>query len=50
MALSEEGAQVIDVRARGLANLHAALMTLFVGAVFWAWAYVNPITGYRTSI
>jgi len=41
VALSEEGAQVIDVRARGLANLHAALMTLFVGAVFWAWAYVN---------
>ncbi len=32
---------MIDVRARGLANLHAALMTLFVGAIFWAWAYVN---------
>ncbi len=32
---------MIDVRARGLANLHAAMMTLFVGAVFWAWAWVN---------
>jgi exopolysaccharide biosynthesis polyprenyl glycosylphosphotransferase len=32
---------MIDVRARGLANIHAALMTLFVGAVFWAWATVN---------
>jgi exopolysaccharide biosynthesis polyprenyl glycosylphosphotransferase len=32
---------MINVRARGLANIHAALMTLFVGAVFWAWALVN---------
>jgi lipopolysaccharide/colanic/teichoic acid biosynthesis glycosyltransferase len=32
---------VIDARARGLANIHAAVMTLFVGVVFWAWAYVN---------
>ncbi len=29
---------MIDARARGLANIHAAVMTLFVGAVFWAWA------------
>ena len=32
---------MIDTRARGLANLHAALMTLMVGALFWAWAYLN---------
>ncbi len=32
---------MIDARARGLANIHAAVMTLFVGAVFWVWAYVN---------
>jgi lipopolysaccharide/colanic/teichoic acid biosynthesis glycosyltransferase len=32
---------MIDARARGLANIHAALMTLFVSAVFWAWALVN---------
>jgi lipopolysaccharide/colanic/teichoic acid biosynthesis glycosyltransferase len=32
---------MIDARARGLANIHAALMTLVVGAVFWAWAFVN---------
>ena len=32
---------MIDTRARGLANLHAALVTLFVGALFWAWALVN---------
>jgi exopolysaccharide biosynthesis polyprenyl glycosylphosphotransferase len=32
---------MIDARARGLANIHAALMTLFVGAVFWAWAFIN---------
>jgi exopolysaccharide biosynthesis polyprenyl glycosylphosphotransferase len=32
---------MIDARARGLANIHAALMTLVVGAIFWAWAYVN---------
>jgi lipopolysaccharide/colanic/teichoic acid biosynthesis glycosyltransferase len=32
---------VIDARARGLASIHAAVMTLFVGAVFAAWAYVN---------
>ena len=30
-----------DARARGLANIHAAVTTLFVGAVFWAWATVN---------
>jgi exopolysaccharide biosynthesis polyprenyl glycosylphosphotransferase len=32
---------MIDARARGLANLHAAAMTLFVAAVFWTWSYVN---------
>ncbi len=32
---------MIDARARGLANIHAALSTIFVGALFWAWAYVN---------
>jgi len=32
---------VIDARARGFANIHAALMTLFVGAAFWAWALLN---------
>ena len=32
---------MIDARARGLANIHAAVMTLFVGVVFWAWAWVN---------
>jgi lipopolysaccharide/colanic/teichoic acid biosynthesis glycosyltransferase len=32
---------MIDARARGLANIHAALSTLFVGALFWAWACVN---------
>ena len=32
---------MIDARARGLANIHAAVVTLFVGAVFWVWAYVN---------
>jgi lipopolysaccharide/colanic/teichoic acid biosynthesis glycosyltransferase len=32
---------MIDARARGLANIHAALMTLFVGVVFWAWAFIN---------
>jgi exopolysaccharide biosynthesis polyprenyl glycosylphosphotransferase len=32
---------MIDARARGLASLHAAAMTLFVGAVFWTWAYIN---------
>ena len=32
---------MIDARARGLANIHAALMTLVVGAVFWVWAFVN---------
>ncbi|HEY4988721.1 MAG TPA: sugar transferase, partial [Opitutaceae bacterium] len=32
---------MIDARARGLANLHAAMMTLFVGVVFGAWAFVN---------
>jgi exopolysaccharide biosynthesis polyprenyl glycosylphosphotransferase len=30
---------MIDARARGLANLHVAAMTVFVAAVFWAWAY-----------
>jgi len=29
---------VIDARARGLANIHAAIMTAFVGAFFWAYA------------
>jgi lipopolysaccharide/colanic/teichoic acid biosynthesis glycosyltransferase len=32
---------MIDARARGLANIHAALMTFVAGAVFWIWAYVN---------
>jgi exopolysaccharide biosynthesis polyprenyl glycosylphosphotransferase len=32
---------MIDARARGLANMHAAAMTLFVAAVFWGWAYLN---------
>ncbi len=32
---------MIDARARGLANIHAAILTLFVGVLFWAWAYVN---------
>ena len=32
---------MIDARARGLANIHAALMTVFVGALFWAWAGIN---------
>jgi exopolysaccharide biosynthesis polyprenyl glycosylphosphotransferase len=32
---------MIDARARGLANIHAALMTLFVGAVFCVWALIN---------
>ncbi len=32
---------MIDARARGLANLHAAAMTLFVAAVFWTWATLN---------
>jgi len=30
---------MIDARARGLANIHVAAMTVFVVAVFWAWAY-----------
>ncbi|HZZ19787.1 MAG TPA: sugar transferase [Opitutaceae bacterium] len=32
---------MIDARARGLANIHAALMTVFVAVVFWAWALIN---------
>jgi exopolysaccharide biosynthesis polyprenyl glycosylphosphotransferase len=32
---------MIDARARGLANIHAAAMTLFVAAVFWIWAELN---------
>jgi lipopolysaccharide/colanic/teichoic acid biosynthesis glycosyltransferase len=32
---------MIDARARGLANIHSALMTLFVGLLFWAWAAIN---------
>jgi exopolysaccharide biosynthesis polyprenyl glycosylphosphotransferase len=32
---------MIDARARGLANIHVAAMTIFVCAVFWAWAYVS---------
>jgi exopolysaccharide biosynthesis polyprenyl glycosylphosphotransferase len=35
---------MIDARARGLANIHAALMTLVVAALFWAWACVNENT------
>jgi exopolysaccharide biosynthesis polyprenyl glycosylphosphotransferase len=30
---------MIDARARGLANIHVAAMTVFVAAVFWGWAY-----------
>jgi exopolysaccharide biosynthesis polyprenyl glycosylphosphotransferase len=41
VAFQEAGPEMINVRARGLANIHAALMTLFVGAVFWAWAFIN---------
>jgi exopolysaccharide biosynthesis polyprenyl glycosylphosphotransferase len=29
---------MIDARARGLANIHAATVTVFVGAFFWAYA------------
>jgi len=29
---------MLDVRARGLANIHAAMMTAFVGVFFWAYA------------
>jgi len=32
---------MIDARARGLANIHTALMTLLVGILFWAWAGLN---------
>ncbi len=32
---------MIYSRARGFANIHAAVMTLFVGALFWEWAYLN---------
>jgi exopolysaccharide biosynthesis polyprenyl glycosylphosphotransferase len=32
---------MIDVRARGLANIHGVLMTVFVAGVFWAWAFIN---------
>ncbi len=32
---------MIDARARGLANLHAAAVTLFASALFWAWAAIN---------
>jgi exopolysaccharide biosynthesis polyprenyl glycosylphosphotransferase len=32
---------MIDARARGLANMYAAVATLFVGAAFWAWDWVN---------
>jgi exopolysaccharide biosynthesis polyprenyl glycosylphosphotransferase len=32
---------MIDRRARGLANLLAALSTLFVGVLFWMWTWVN---------
>ncbi len=31
---------MLDVRARGLANIHAAMMTAFVGVFFWAYANV----------
>ena len=37
----EEEQAMIDARARGLANIHAALMTLVVSVEFWAWAFVN---------
>ena len=32
---------MINTRARGLANIHSAGVTLFAGAAFWGWAYVN---------
>jgi exopolysaccharide biosynthesis polyprenyl glycosylphosphotransferase len=32
---------MINVRARGLANLLAAVSTLFVGGLFCLWAYIN---------
>jgi lipopolysaccharide/colanic/teichoic acid biosynthesis glycosyltransferase len=32
---------MIDARARGLASIHSALMTLFAGLLFGAWAYLN---------
>jgi len=31
---------MITTRARGLANLHAGAMTLFIGVFFWAYAHV----------
>ena len=37
-AREEGGAPMLDVRARGLANIHAAMMTAFVGVFFWAYA------------
>jgi exopolysaccharide biosynthesis polyprenyl glycosylphosphotransferase len=32
---------MIDARARGLANIYAAITTGFVGLLYWAWAAVN---------
>jgi exopolysaccharide biosynthesis polyprenyl glycosylphosphotransferase len=32
---------MIDARARGLANIYAAVTTGFVGLLYWAWAGVN---------
>lgn len=32
---------MIDARARGLANIYAAVVTAFAGAAFWAWDLVN---------
>src|SRR5208282_1757302 len=41
LAGQEEGARMIDARARGLANIFAAITTGFVGLLYWAWALVN---------
>jgi lipopolysaccharide/colanic/teichoic acid biosynthesis glycosyltransferase len=32
---------MIDARARGLANIYAAITTAFVGLLYWSWAGVN---------
>lgn len=32
---------MIDARARGLANIYAALTTAVIGLLYWAWARVN---------
>jgi hypothetical protein len=32
---------MIDARARGLANIYAAMATVFVGLLYWAWVGAN---------